>query len=97
MSNERVAECIAAIQSWEKTARGLLDGMYPAGSVIAVRLTGNQKTPSNAEVIWAPWEDAAHIRVRLLGAKERTRRPFRSIHYTAVVGVIVKGDGHADK
>lgn len=25
MSNERVAECIAAIQSWEKTARGLSD------------------------------------------------------------------------
>jgi hypothetical protein len=66
-----------------RNLREVLRLAYPIGSCVQVRLSHKQKTLSRATVIDIDL-DPGHLRVKLDNAKEFSRTPARSIHFTNV-------------
>lgn len=64
--------------------RQALREQFPEGTQINVILSATQVNPSPAEVVFYSHRDG-NLRVRLLSAKQRSRRAIRDVHYSKVV------------
>lgn len=79
-----IMEDLEKLRSQQVNIGKRVDDLYPAGTLVKVKLRYGQKRLTPAVVADAPaWQDG-YIRIKLLNAKDHTRQKIRSVHINCV-------------